>query len=169
MIHENAEDRKAQTEVVNVVKEFLSGLPLVGTDLMGESWFELKESKEKDHESHDFEVWHQGRYIAVGEIKCRNGKYRWEYFKENGWMIARERLTKLRQHDKDGKHVMLVLRTSDGFVMYTMLKTLMENYKLLKKAPDGWCKTDHGTKPKDEHGLIIPPELLRKAGQCATG
>ena len=166
VIYENEQDRTEQTAVVEVVREFLADIPIVGEDLLGGSHFEIVETDRSKHLSHDFNVSHDGKWVAVGEIKCRKEQYNLEYFKLNGWMIAKERLSKLREHDGKGKHVMIVLRTSDGFVLFVMLKTLMANGKRLTPAGEGSCKTDHGSKPKDEHGLIIPFDLLKRMGKC---
>ena len=168
-LYENQNDREAQSQVVAVVLEYLSGMPVVGTDLKGNSWFKLEETPQESTDSHDFNIWHQGKYIAVGEIKCRTGRYGLGYFKERGWMIAKQRLTNLRSWLGFGKDAMLVLRTSDGYVLFVMLTTLMKNGSLLKPAPDGACKNDHGSKPNEnENGLIIPYSLLNGAGRCDT-
>lgn len=169
MIYENEQDRQAQTEVVGVVYDFLKTIPIVGENLVGGSHFTITETPEIQRDSHDFNVNHDGKYVAAGEVKCRTGRYTLEYMEENGWMIAKERLTKLRiEHHNHGKHVMLVLRTSDGYVLYVMLTVLIRHGKMLKNAPEGACKTNHGKEPKNETGLIIPYSLLKRIGRCGT-
>ena len=162
MLHENDTDRTNQLEVADALHKYLAGLPITGIGLDGLSYWKFKETLRELAEGWDFEVFHHGRYVAVVEIKCRIGeKYMLDFYKGNGAIIRKSTLTNLRkEHINNGRHVLIVHRTTDGVILYTSLDKLMRNHQLLTKTAKGMIKDDHGDSESDAEGFIFPFELL---------
>lgn len=157
MRRESPQDRANQTEVVGVVAGFLSKLPVVGSDLNGKSWFDLKETPEHLLEAHDFDIYYQGRCVGAGEVKCRHGKYNMDFFRRFDWLVSKSKLDRLYQFHRQGKYTLLVLRTSDGHVLMTTMKKIIDHPQKLERG-----ELPHHTGNGISASLAIPFQLLEE-------
>jgi hypothetical protein len=163
VLHENESDRINQGEVAGEVKAFLDSLPITGTGLDGQSHWVFQETLQELVEPHDFVLMHQGKYVGVLEVKCREGRYTKDYLVENGALMETSLLNKMRtDHHKYGRHVLFAMRSSDGVTFITNLKTLMQNRDQLQNAPDGAVKDNHGKKDTDRGAVITPISLWKE-------
>lgn len=162
---ENDTDRKNQDEVAAVLKRHLESYEIVGMGLDGLSYWEFKPTPQSANLPHDYVIFHHGREVAVAEVKCREGRYTLDYMIKNGMLITTSRLNNLReQHHLNGRHVLIVTRTSDMHILYVNMMTLITNRGMLETKPEGCIKTDHGKKDKKGTGTIIPFSLLKEIG-----
>jgi len=155
---ENQGDRVNQRQVAEVLLAYISSCLVVGTGLDGKSYFEFKETKIELNLPQDYDIYHHGRYVAVAEVKCRHrDMYTLDFFKKRDVLIKRKTMVRLyREHYKLGRHVLIVMRTSDKHIVYATMQDLLVDPDLMKKAPDGYCKDDHGKKDSDDAGMILP-------------
>lgn len=162
MLYENTKDRVRQKEVEKIVAQFLSSFPITGTGLDNKSYFTMKETNRSLALGHDVDIFHHGRYVAVAEIKCRTGKYNLDYMKKKGWLVEKSLMVYLwREHHKLGRHAMIVNQTSDGYVYYTMLTTLMGIADSLDEV-SGMCKSDHGKRDRDAISFVVPFDVMKE-------
>ena len=161
--YENNTDRTNQQQVADVLIAHFSSYEVVGTGLDGITHWDFKPTPDHLNLPQDYDIYHHGMYVAVAEVKCRNPPYDLDYMITDGMLITSERLNKLKdQQHRNGKHVLIVTRTSDGHILYVTMQTLLSNRDKLKTKEEGCIKTDHGKKDKAGTGTIIPFSLLKE-------
>lgn len=160
--YENNSDRTNQQQIADALMSYLSSYEIVGTGLDGVSYFTYTETEDRLNLPEDIHIFHHGREVAVAEIKSRNPPYDLDYMITDGMLITSSRLNDLRPFHRQGKHVLIVSRTSDNHILYVTMQTLLMNRKMLKTKGEGCIKTDHGKKDKSGTGTIIPFSLLKE-------
>ena len=84
-LYENQNDRQQQSAVVDVMRDYFSAMPIVGKNLKGEDNFELRETDQTKAMVQDVDIFQDGKYVGVAEIKCRaKAKYTAAYWMDNG-------------------------------------------------------------------------------------
>jgi hypothetical protein len=167
-LYENKSDRKGQAGVQEVFEKHLDNMIVVGRGLDGESYFECVETPDEEKRERDLDIYHHGRWVGVAEIKCRT--YRLDAMKKNGVLMGKNQMTKLRmKHWSMGRHVIFLTQAPEGVVLMCSMADLMHNPKLMRKAPEGSIKDDHGKIDTDKEGVIIDFSAWEDIGSCDIG
>lgn len=128
----------------------------------------IRETSWANAEHHDFEFHAlDGRgIVGVAEAKCRSGKYTEAYFEKEGLLVERERYEGLMSAWGDlGALVILVLLTADEKVYMISFNKLTPLIPDLEVAGSYMLKDDHGKRPTNKGGWILPLEYMTYVGE----
>lgn len=157
MLYENSEDRKNQSTAAWVYQDHLLKLG---------SRVRVTETRQEYRECYDFGVYDaHGMWTGVLEIKCLT------YPEEAmmGWpglMIEKPQMSRLRKQfwaaGRWTKEVVLLMMSADLACYAINARDIAAMWSSCKVAPDGWVKSDHGTKPRDAEARLFPIPLWVK-------
>ena len=155
MLYETGKDRVKQSAVCEIVRSYLSRT------------LSIKETDGEEAMSHDFEITCGDSLVMIGEVKCRN--YSEEFFLSQGWLLSSERVQALGEtYYEKGMPVFYGFMTSDGAVYLITHESLLLKWGSLDAAPNRYMKNDHGTKPTNETGRIVPLNMMTKVNDATT-
>jgi len=157
--YETLEDRRRQEIMKGHLHRFLveiNGWPIT-----------IKETPWSKAESHDYEfVVNDGLIMGVTEIKCRQNDYDEKFFRRRGWLIENRRIESLRSAwSSIGAFVMFGLLTADEEPYVISMQKLEVNLHKLKRAGSWMLKDDHGRRPTNKTGMIVPLNMMTYIGE----
>ena len=166
MIYENKKDRHQQGLAAFQLERHINR--------MGGS-VKLIETPEHRRECYDFQIFDgHNMFTGVCEVKDRHiseekllGAYK------SKLLIDEPRLTSLKDkfflptldnnRSEWTKDVVLLWRIVEDDVCYAInIKDLIDNYDQTEEAPHGYTGNDHGNKPSNKVGILIPISLMER-------
>jgi hypothetical protein len=149
MADENTRDREKQHIALHLYRKHLL--------TMGIDVIRTRETAQEDMLPYDAEVWVNGLFTGVIEVKCIN--YRSDQVAEWGHLgVKKPQMTRLREmfykRRLNGKYawsknVTILVRCKDNVCFVIDADTIMNQWLDSEVAPEGWAKTNHGKATHD--------------------